>query len=180
MNKFYNCLSQGSFYELELLKYLDYDTYRTSTDMKNFKDWDIEITKCNKKITYEVKSETYSFKTKNMCVEYNYENLPSGINATKADYFCHFCIESLEKNIYTLYIIPTKDLREMIKKKEYFKDMRGGDGYRSKFYLFKLDKFRKYKIDEDEIKIVKLLDIMDNDDDISVYYDSDDNLQVNT
>ena len=179
MSKFNKCLSQGQFYESEILKYLNYDTYRTSAIMKNFKDWDIEITKCNKKITYEIKSETYSFKTKNMCVEYNYNNQPSGINATKADYFCHFSIESIDKNIYTLYIIPTNDLKDMINKKEYFKDMRGGDGMKSKFYLIKLNKLQKYKINDYEIQIVKLLDIIDNTDKNDCDMMRRDNLHVN-
>jgi hypothetical protein len=162
MDKFSGCLEQGQFYERELLKYLDYDTFRTSKQFKNFKDWDIEITKDNKTTTYEVKSETTSFKTKNMCIEYSYKNMPSGINATKADYFAHFCIENKEKNIYTLYIIPVCDLKELIKNRNYFRNMRGGDGGYSEFYLFKLEKMSKYKIDESEYRIKELLDFMDN------------------
>ena len=61
-------------------------------------------------------------------------------------------------NEYIIYLIPIEKLREMIKNLEYKKDTRGGDGMRSKFYLFDLKKFEPY--------IFPLIKIK-NDDDIT-------------
>jgi hypothetical protein len=140
MSKFSKCLEQGNRYEEELKNYIDYDTFETSKHLKNFKDWDVKITKGDEVIYYEVKSELYR-PTGNMCIEYENNNKPSGINATTSNFWGHFIIKNGEM---ILYLIPIEILREDIKNKKYIKDMRGGDGGRSLFYLFKLSFFDKY------------------------------------
>lgn len=144
MNKFSNCLSQGKFYELETLKYIDYDKYNFS--IGKFKEWDIEIYKNDKTIYYEVKSETNAFKYGNLCIEYEYNGKPSGIFGTTADYWVHYAIKDKIKNFYTLYIIPTSELKQLINDKKYFRQTNGGDMNLSKCYLFRMKDLDKYKI----------------------------------
>jgi hypothetical protein len=144
MNKFSNCLSQGKFYENETLKYIDYDKYNFS--IGKFKEWDIEIYKDDKPIYYEVKSETNAFKYGNLCIEYEYNNKPSGLYATTADYWVHYAIKDKLKNIYILFIIPINDLKQLVKDKKYFRQVIGGDMNKSKCYLFRMNDLEKYKI----------------------------------
>lgn len=142
MTSFSNCLKQGQFYERETLKHVEYDEYKFSSGI--FKEWDIEISLKGEKIYYEVKSETNIFKYGNFCIEYEYNDLPSGVNATTANIWVHYAVKDKIKNQYIIYIIPIDDLRQMIKDKRYIADIRGGDKNKSKFYLFKMGLFEKY------------------------------------
>lgn len=162
MSKFSKCLEQGNFYEEELKQYINYDSFETSKSLKNFKDWDVKTIKDGETTLYEVKSETNASKTGNICIEFSNSNKPSGIDATKSNFWCHYVIHDKENNIYDLYIIPTGDLRKIIDDKQYFRRMRGGDGGRAEFYLIKINTIKKYKIDESNIEIRKLIKIMDS------------------
>jgi hypothetical protein len=150
MSKFNSCLTQGKFYELETLKYIEYDTYRFS--IGTFKEWDIEIHKNDEPLYYEVKSETNAFKYGNLCIEYEYKGEPSGIFRTTANFWVHYAIKDKLKNHYTLYIIPTNDLKQLITDKKYYRQTLGGDMNKSKCYLFRMKDLDKYKkcIKEDE------------------------------
>lgn len=161
MTKFSNCLIQGNFYEEELKKYIQYDTFETSKSFKNFKDWDVKTTAREKTLLYEVKSETNASKTGNICIEFRNNNMPSGINATKADFWVHYVIHDKVNNIYDLYILPIEELKSIINNKLYFRAMRGGDGGRSEFYLVKISTIQKYKIDKTNSMVKELLNIMD-------------------
>jgi hypothetical protein len=163
MSKFNNCLKQGNFYEEELKKYVSCDTFETSKSLKNFKDWDVKTTKNDKVLLFEVKSETNASKTGNICIEFSNSNMPSGINATKADYWVHYVIHDKDNNVYDIYIIPTNELKTIIKNKQYFRAMRGGDGGRAEFYLVKISTIQKYKIDKTNSMIREILEIMDKD-----------------
>lgn len=143
MNKFSNCLDQGKFYERETLKYLKYDTAEFSVG--KCKEWDIEIYKDGVPIYYEVKSETNAFKYGNLCVEYEYNEKKSGIDATIADYWVHYAIKDKAKNIYDLFIITTTELRQLIIDKKYVRKIIGGDRNMSKCYLFSMKSLEKYK-----------------------------------
>jgi hypothetical protein len=141
MSKFQNDLKFGQMYEQELIKILNPESYELSKG--KFKPYDIIITNNNKIRKYEVKSDRLSFKTNNLCIEFECNNKESGINTTESHYYAYFVIT--DNNEYNLYIIPTKRIKREIEKKSYHKIMNGGDGYRSKFYLFKIDLFQKYK-----------------------------------
>lgn len=143
---FYECLRKGQFYETELLKYLNYDSFTTSKDMGQFSDYDIQIVKDNETIAYEVKSDFKSARTKNLCVEYKCSNKPSGISTTKSNYWANFNVLNEKNNQYELYVIPVDVLKEKINNKEYHRDMRGGTEYRNQFYLFALSLFSDYLI----------------------------------
>jgi hypothetical protein len=94
---------------------------------------------------YEVKSDRWTFKTGNICIEFECNKKPSGISSTESDFYFYYVIlpSPLEP---ILYKIPTSDIRTMVEEKKYNKIMNGGDGFRSKFYLFKEDLFTKYRV----------------------------------
>jgi hypothetical protein len=132
-------LKLGLKYEVEILKYIKYDTYKQSTGI--FKEYDIKTIKDDIITKYEIKADRIAFKTNNLCIEYEYKNKPSGIETTKADYFGYFI---LKNNSHDVYIIPTNNIKQSIKDKKYKKSMSGGDGKKSKFYLFDLSIFQEF------------------------------------
>lgn len=145
MTQFIGCLSQGQFYERETLKYIEHDTYKFSTG--KCKEWDIEIFKHGVPLYYEVKSETNAFKYGNLCIEYEYNECKSGIESTIADYWVHYAIKDKSKNIYSLFIIPTAELRQMIIDNKYFRKITGGDRNLSKCYLFKMTELSDFRVE---------------------------------
>ena len=135
-------LEFGNYYELELLKYLEYDKYKQSQG--NFKPYDIKIYRGDKKIRYEVKADRITYKTGNIAIEYECFNKPSGITTTKSKYYSYFIIYP-NKN-YDLYIIPVKELKKSITENKYKRILSGGFKNMSNFYLFDKNIFEKYKI----------------------------------
>ena len=88
----------------------------------------------NKKI--EVKSEKDLWqKSGNICIEYESYGKPSGIMATKADYWVHILAEG-DKD-YCRLIFDTRTIKRLAKK--YIGTLKnGGDGWRSRFVLIPL------------------------------------------
>ena len=136
--KFKEQLSQGHKYELESLKYLEYDTYEH--DKQYRKEYDLIIIKDGEKIKIEVKSDRQASKTGNLAIEYECSNKPSGINATEADYWIYFIVFEDHDECYK---IPIEDLRDLIKN---CRKVCGGDGMRSRLYLLPKSKCVKYLI----------------------------------
>jgi hypothetical protein len=134
-------LNFGEKYQKELIKVLKPKNYEISKGL--FKDYDIII---NDTITiyYEVKADRIAYKTNNICIEYRCNNKNSGLSTTKADYYAYFIINPNED--YELYIIPVVDLVQMVKEKKYKKNMNGGDGKKSSFYIFSKELFKEYII----------------------------------
>lgn len=137
-NKFEKDLAQGKKYELESLNYLDYDTY----EMKEgyFKEYDLIITKDNVDTKIEVKSDRQASITGNMAIEYECNNKPSGLTSTTADYWLYFVVHKDKDGCYK---IPTNELKYLVKD---CRKVRGGDNYKSKMYLLKINNCGKYKI----------------------------------
>ena len=137
-NKFKKDLAQGKKYELESLNYLDYDTY----EMKEgyFKEYDLIITKDNVDTKIEVKSDRQASITGNMVIEYECNNKPSGLTSTTADYWLYFVVH---KDKDECYKIPTDELKELVKD---CRKVRGGDDYKSRMHLLKINNCGKYKI----------------------------------
>lgn len=133
-------LAFGESYEMELLKYIPYDTY--NKPQGKFKDYDLEIKLNDKSTFYEVKADRMAYKTGNIAIEYECFDKPSGIETTKADYYTYFV---LNNNDYDLYIIPVRKIKSKIRKELYKRIVKGGDYQKSKLYLFDLNKFKKYK-----------------------------------
>lgn len=135
-------LKIGNEYEKKLINIVEFETYKIMNGRFSF--YDIEITKNNTIIKYEVKADRYTHKTNNIVIEYEYKNKPSGINISQSDYYAYFVINP--NNDDDLYIIPTNDIKEYIKNNKYKKIIYGGDNKVSKMYIFDKNIFSKYII----------------------------------
>jgi hypothetical protein len=130
---FQSDLLLGKKFELMLLDYLPKDEY-TEVEMapnKRFVEWDVKLKNGALEAKYEVKSDRLSAKTGNLCIEYECSGQPSGISTTQADYYAYFVIKGSD---HDLYLIPVPRIKELIAQGAY-KKMKGGDSYRSEFYL---------------------------------------------
>jgi len=142
---FRNDLNFGQKYEklfCELMGLTDFNISKGK-----FKPYDILDNVTNLK--YEVKSDRLGYKTGNIAIEYECSNKPSGITTTEADYYPYFIIN---KTGYDLYLIPVEVIREKIKTGNR-RSVNGGDGYRSKMYLFKISEFDEYKKSDNNINV---------------------------
>ena len=77
----------------------------------------------------------------NFFIEYKCRDKPSGITTSTADYWVLYNVTNNED----CYIVPTIEIKKIIKKKEYFKKVSGGDGWKSKGYLIKVSSFKEFK-----------------------------------
>lgn len=91
----------------------------------------------NKK--FEVKTEREIWKTTgNMCIELSYKGQPSGINVTKADYWCHIFQDN--GNIRFMLVFPVQELKELVKTCRYKTLDYGGDNKDSMVALIPLNR----------------------------------------
>ena len=139
---FKNDLKFGKKYEMELLKYLDYNIYETKDGL--FKEYDLKININQKSITYEVKADRLTYITNNIAIEYECSKKDSGISTTKSDFYAYFIIKPNDN--YDLYIIPTEDIKTFIKENKFIRIVNGGDNYNSKMYLFNVNIFKNFII----------------------------------
>ena len=105
-----------------------------------FKEYDLIITKDNVDTKIEVKSDRQASFTGNMAIEYECNNKPSGLTSTTADYWLYFVVH---KDKDECYKIPTDELKELVKD---CRKVRGGDDYKSRMYLLKINNCGKYQI----------------------------------
>ena len=133
-------LQFGNEYEKIFCDIMKFEEFNISTG--NFKEYDIIDLKTGKK--YEIKSDRLAYKTGNLCIEYMCNKKLSGISTTTADYYGYF-IQKQDKT-YHIYVIPTEKIKLMIDNKSYVKSMNGGDGWKSTFYLFKVELFEEFKL----------------------------------
>ena len=130
----------GSKYEQLFAEIMDFKNFNIATKKQSTHDILDEDTN----LTYEVKADRLAFKTGNICIEYMCSDKLSGINTSTSNFYAYF-FERNDKT-HVLYVIPTEEIRNKIKDKLYIKDMKGGDGWRSRFYLFKLSVFEEFKL----------------------------------
>jgi len=130
-------LDFGEKYQARLLDLIEFDTYEMASG--RFKDWDVKIIKDNEAVYFEVKADKMAHRTGNIAIEYQCNKQPSGITATKADYWAYFIDETKK-----YYLIPTYIIQEAIRDKKYNRIVKGGDGWRAEMYLFSLDVFNEY------------------------------------
>jgi hypothetical protein len=149
MSSFNSDLTQGQYFEkLFSEQYLTSTNIESSSSKGKFKEWDIKTTdEDGKETLYEVKSDGKGHFTGNICIEYTCSDKPSGITATKADWWIHFIpTPKYTDNKYRLVKIPTTTLRKMIADNLYKFKCNGGDGNRAKMYLFPISLFAEYII----------------------------------
>jgi len=102
------------------------------------KEWDLFVPE--KDIGIEVKSDRMSKKTGNVAIEYSYGGEPSGIEATKAEWWVYITED-------TLYWIKAKRIKQCIKENKLepikFPPIEG-DFKKKSLYLIKETLFKKY------------------------------------
>ena len=114
----------------EKLKYTNVEL-NNSKNYRTLKGYDISaINKNGKQILFEVKNDIKSARTGNIAIEFEYKQMPSGINSTNSNFWV-----SIGTN--EIYIIKVVKLKEMINNQLYFRVVNGGDGNLAKMYLFK-------------------------------------------
>ena len=96
-----------------------------------------------KKTKVEIKTERdWWFKTGNIAIEVECNGKPSGIMATKADYWIHILADGNKD--YCILIFDTPIVKRLAKK--YIKNIKsGGDGWRSRFVLVPLSEIFEAK-----------------------------------
>ena len=139
-NTFYTDLKFGQYYERLLTRIIKNDGY----EFCNNKDYDVKMVENGKEQIYEVKTDRFTNKTNNICIEFECNNKPSGITSTKANRYAYFVLKPDDK--YDLYIIPTKSILKRIRKEMYKRIICCGDNKMSKTYLFDKEVFKKYLI----------------------------------
>ena len=147
MSSFKSCLKLGQYYEEECIAYYTDKGYTHIKDgnyKKKCLEYDIIMSKDDIETKIEVKADRLAKKTGNIYIEYMCNKKLSGISTSKSDIYVYYIIN--DDKDYNAYIIPTIELKEMIDAKAYFKKISGGDGFRSKGYLFKLSNLSKYKV----------------------------------
>jgi hypothetical protein len=142
MNRFYNSLESGKKYEVETLKYLEFDTF----EFNDTSSHDIKIIKDGIETLIEVKSEAKSGFTGNICIEYFCRGKLSGISVTQAKFYYIYVIYNDKP--YRVFKIPVEDIKNMIRDKKYIRDCNGGDDMASKIFLFKIDTIKNYEINK--------------------------------
>ncbi len=107
----------------------------------------IEFDIKNEKLKYEIKACRYAIRTHNICIEFEFKGNPSGISTSTADYWIYYVVNKDEKTkIYEYYYeIPTQYIKHLIDEKRWKKKQKGGDGYKSHFYLFDDALFEQFK-----------------------------------
>ena len=142
--KFMDDLKFGESYQSKFLEYLraNYDVVNSWMPVGKFKDFDLKIEYKDKTVLYEVKSDRWTRKTGNFCIEYECNGQLSGVSSTKADFYVYYVVGVTDD----LYIIPIQDLKKMIGEKKYHSIKSGGDRGMSQFYLINKDLFKKYLI----------------------------------
>jgi len=145
MNKFYSSLKDAKKYEIETLKYLDFDKFEFNDDNR----FDIKIIK-NKIIKLiEVKKEILASKTGNIAIEYFCRGKPSGIDVTQAEDYYYYVVY---KDRYRLFKLPVIDIKNIIKNKLYVRECIGGDDMASKMFLISIKSIEKYELDLSKCK----------------------------
>jgi hypothetical protein len=131
-------LELGEEWQRRFLYLVQWDTCEIAKG--NFKDWDIKLTHEGTDIYIEVKYDRRAETTRNLAIEFECSGQPSGVSATKADYWVHFV-----KNSPFYYMIPIEDLRKAIEEKKYTRTVKGGDGWRANMYLSPMSIFDDFK-----------------------------------
>jgi Holliday junction resolvase-like predicted endonuclease len=109
----------------------------TLLDRCETSDYDLRIQKGELIFTMEIKTDVFE-NTGNMAIEFFSRDKPSGIDATKADFFIYYF-----PFLGEIWSIKTSELKELIKK-EKFRQVVGGDkGSNTAMYLIKKEKYKK-------------------------------------
>lgn len=145
--KFKEDLKWGQVGEKVIAKWLE--TYKgfKIIGYGNDNKYDIETTKNDKTILYEVKTDRYEYfknvKTGNIFIETTCSGKLSGIHTTKSDIFVYFF-----PDIEEAFFIKIKDLKELIRTTPFRRTEQSGDKGKVTGLLINRDEFRnKFKVE---------------------------------
>ena len=144
--EFNNLLKFGNEYENITANYYCGLGYNVKMNDSNIKcsEYDMIINNDMEEIKIEVKSDRVSAKTGNLFIEFESNNIPSGISVTESNFYVYYIINNKG---YNMYIIPTLDIKMLIDDKKYFRMLNAGYKKYSRGYLFRISLFEKYKVD---------------------------------
>jgi len=94
-------------------------------------------------LAIEIKEDFMSAKTGNVAVEFSCRGKPSGIESSES----HIYIYKIwfNETDFGVYWMPTERLKGIIKDKNYFRIVSGGDkGSNTQMYLFRLNEFEQH------------------------------------
>jgi len=130
-----------------LIKELSNLNIEAKSESNKNPDYDVILPKHN--ITIEVKNDIYSFRSGNIAVEYynSKSNKPSGINSTKADFWCHIIKGEP-------YIVSVEELKKFIQTNQPLKTINSGGSGNADMYIYKIDNIIGIFIHAREIKKV--------------------------
>lgn len=104
--------------------------------------YDIKAYLENDTRTFEIKADSMVQWTGNVGVEFFNRGKDSGINVSQSDYYVfHLTLSPKNKKIY---MIKTKELKNLINKRKYDRIVNAGDGKLAKCYLFNLRTFQSH------------------------------------
>jgi hypothetical protein len=136
---FVECLKYGKKKEDIAKEFFTADEI-ISAPNKKFSDWDFYLRYGDENTYIEVKSDRYTSKTGNICIEFESNGVASGISVTKSDYY-FYMVEGEDCN----YLIPVDVIKKMIEQKLYHSTRKLGYRYLSRCYLFSREVFDAYK-----------------------------------
>lgn len=133
---FHRDLQFGKQYERKFIEIMNFSNAIQSEGC--VKEFDVQS---EDGLKYEVKADKMASKTGNICIEFCSNGEPSGINATQSNKWAHFVISF--DGTYDLYLLEVDELKEMLSKNK-FRQVRGGDCYRSQMYLIPISFFKPF------------------------------------
>lgn len=143
---FQSSLTFGRQYELKFVEHLtqscEYDDIEILPTTERFVEYDIITRGKTGETKWEVKADRIAAKTGNFCIEFESSGKPSGLSLTKADYWAYYIVDG--KNT-ELFVIPVGDLRVLVTSQQ-FRKLKGGDKWRSHFYLIPRERFAQYLV----------------------------------
>jgi hypothetical protein len=139
METFYTDLKKGEKIETILLKEIQKKYPKAFKIEGYFKDYDLFVPEVNKSI--EVKSDEKSKETGNIVVEVEFNNKPSALSTTKADYWVWW-----DGNLFTWF--KTNEIKKCINEtnQRLVSFIGKGDTKQKKAYLIKKETLFKYSI----------------------------------
>jgi hypothetical protein len=128
-------LKLGQLFEKEFIKILEKKNYQIVSTCNDNK-YDIKASRKNKLVTFEVKADLISDKTKNYFIEYMAYDKPSGIKTTEAHFYVLY-------NNNKFHVVSVELIKELIKDKDYTKIL-CNKGKTSMGYIFDCMMINKY------------------------------------
>lgn len=129
-------LAFGQRYERIALQYYEYKEHRFMNGY--FKAYDILF---DNKFRVEVKADRNAYFTKHVAIEVEYKSKPSGLSSTEADEWIIFVTTPDQK--HQAFRVKSKRLRKLV---QGCRQLRGGDGRQSLFYILPIAKLKKYRV----------------------------------